>query len=63
MCRKVVLKGNSLVESIEVARQMAVETERLFVHPYDDEEIMAGQGLLAWRSWRICTMWILLSFQ
>jgi threonine dehydratase len=42
----VILWGNTLVESIEVARQMAVETGRLFIHPYDDEEVMAGQGTI-----------------
>lgn len=42
----VVLEGNSLAESIEIARQMAAKTESLFIHPYDDEEVMAGQGTI-----------------
>lgn len=42
----VVLEGNSLAESIEIARQMAAKTECLFIHPYDDEEVIAGQGTI-----------------
>jgi threonine dehydratase len=36
--------GKSLVESIEIGRRMAQETNRIFIHPYDDEEVIAGQG-------------------
>ena len=43
---EVILKGESLVECIEIARQMAFETGRMFIHPYDDEEIIAGQGTI-----------------
>ena len=43
---EVILKGESLVECIEIARQMALKTERLFIHPYDDEEVIAGQGTI-----------------
>lgn len=42
----VVLEGKNLVESIEIARQMATETGRRFIHPYDDEEVMTGQGTI-----------------
>ena len=38
------LMGKSLVESIEIGRRMARETNRIFIHPYDDEEVIAGQG-------------------
>lgn len=38
------LQGSSLVESIDIGRRMAQETDRIFIHPYDDEEIIAGQG-------------------
>ena len=38
------LMGKSLVESIEIGRRMAQETNRIFIHPYDDEEVIAGQG-------------------
>ena len=40
------LMGNSLVESIEIGRRMAQETNRIFIHPYDDEEVIAGQGTI-----------------
>jgi threonine dehydratase len=43
---EVILKGESLVECIEIARQMAFETGRMFIHPYDDEEIISGQGTI-----------------
>lgn len=43
---EVQLVGYSLVEGIEAARQKALESDRLFIHPYDDEEIMAGQGTI-----------------
>ncbi len=38
------LMGKSLVESIEIGRRMAQETNRIFIHPFDDEEVIAGQG-------------------
>ena len=38
------LMGKSLVESIDIGRRMAQETNRIFIHPYDDEEVIAGQG-------------------
>lgn len=40
------LMGKSLVESIEIGRLMAQETKRIFIHPYDDEEVIAGQGTI-----------------
>lgn len=43
---EVILKGKSLDESIEIARQMASKTGRLFIHPYDDADIIAGQGTI-----------------
>jgi threonine dehydratase len=42
----VILKGGSLVECIEIARRIAFETGKLFIHPYDDEEIISGQGTI-----------------
>ena len=38
------LMGKSLVESIDIGRRMAQETNRIFIHPYDDEEVISGQG-------------------
>ncbi|MHB8118153.1 MAG: threonine ammonia-lyase [Methanothrix sp.] len=43
---QLILEGQSLVESISVGQRMAAETGRTFVHPYDDEEIITGQGTI-----------------
>ena len=43
---QLILEGQSLVESISVGQQMAVETGRTFIHPYDDEEVITGQGTI-----------------
>jgi threonine dehydratase len=43
---EIILQGDSLVECIEIARQIALETGKMFIHPYDDEEIIAGQGTI-----------------
>jgi len=43
---ELLLRGESLVESISIGRKIAAETQRLFIHPYDDEEVMAGQGTI-----------------
>lgn len=40
---EVLLSGSSLEESIARAGELAGEG-RLFIHPYDDEEVIAGQG-------------------
>lgn len=40
----IVLSGSSLEESIAVAREMAGKEGMTFIHPYDDEAIIAGQG-------------------
>lgn len=42
---EVVLAGDSLAESISIAKDMA-EDGRTFIHPYDDEDIIAGQGTI-----------------
>jgi len=42
----VVLHGESLAEAGEHARRLAGEQGLVFVHPYDDPAIMAGQGTL-----------------
>jgi threonine dehydratase len=44
---KVVLEGETLVEAATKARALAAEHGYVFVHPYDDAAIMAGQGTLA----------------
>ncbi len=43
---ELILSGESLAESIEIARRLALETGRMFIHPYDDEEVIAGQGTI-----------------
>ncbi len=43
---KVILEGRSVSESIAAARRLAREG-RAFIHPFDDPEIIAGQGTIA----------------
>lgn len=43
---ELILQGESLDESVAAARQLASETGRTFLHPYDDEEIITGQGTI-----------------
>ncbi|UCG13717.1 MAG: threonine ammonia-lyase [Deltaproteobacteria bacterium] len=40
---EVILSGRSLAESLARARELEAEG-RTFIHPYDDEDIIAGQG-------------------
>ncbi|MCR3884100.1 threonine ammonia-lyase [Methanotrichaceae archaeon M04Ac] len=42
---EVILAGDSLAESISVAKRIAGDG-RLFIHPYDDPEIITGQGTM-----------------
>ena len=43
----VVLHGDSLVEAAAHAHALAAEQGLVFIHPYDDDGVMAGQGTLA----------------
>ncbi len=43
---KVVLRGDTLEAASEHARALAAEQGLVFVHPYDDAAIMAGQGTI-----------------
>jgi threonine dehydratase len=43
----VVLHGDTLVEAFEHAQQILAEQGLTFVHPYDDPQVMAGQGTIA----------------
>ena len=43
---QVIIHGRSLEESIEKAQEIA-RSGRLFIHPYDDQEVIAGQGTIA----------------
>ncbi len=42
---KVILHGGSVGESLEKAREMA-ETGKMFIHPFDDSDIITGQGTI-----------------
>ncbi len=44
---RVVLQGDSLDESLEHATALRESKKLTFVHPYDDEAIVAGQGTVA----------------
>ena len=43
----VVLKGDSLAAAREAADALAREREAVLVHPYDDPDVIAGQGTIA----------------
>jgi len=43
----VVLHGNTLAEAAEEAHRLAAERKLVFVHPYDDPRVIAGQGTIA----------------
>ncbi|MDA1372761.1 MAG: threonine ammonia-lyase [Proteobacteria bacterium] len=44
---KVILSGTTLHESADHARQLAMEGNLVFVHPYNDEVVITGQGTVA----------------
>jgi len=44
---RVVLEGETLAESAAKARSLAEAESMVFVHPYDDLAVMAGQGTVA----------------
>jgi threonine dehydratase len=44
---EVVLHGEMLADAAQHAHALAERDGRVFVHPYDDEAVMAGQGTLA----------------
>lgn len=46
-CADVVLHGDSLDEARAHALMLAEQQRLVFVHPYDDPDVMAGQGTLA----------------
>lgn len=43
----VILKGDTLIEAADEARALASRDDLVFVHPYDDALVMAGQGTIA----------------
>ncbi len=44
---RIVLEGDTIDEAAERARELARDEGLTFVHPYDDEMIIAGQGTVA----------------
>ena len=44
---EVILHGETLLEAAAFARAVCAERDLVFVHPYDDAEVIAGQGTLA----------------
>ncbi|HAJ76593.1 MAG: threonine ammonia-lyase [Gammaproteobacteria bacterium] len=44
---RVILEGSSLDEAADYAHSLASEEQLVFVHPYNDEQIIAGQGTIA----------------
>lgn len=43
---KVVLEGDTFDESSETAKQFCQESKAVFIHPFDDEMVIAGQGTI-----------------
>ncbi len=43
---RVILEGQSIGESIQRAKDLAREEGMVFIHPFDDEDIIAGQGTI-----------------
>jgi threonine dehydratase len=44
---KVVLKGKSLTDAFNHAQELAQKDGLIFVHPYDDDRVIAGAGTMA----------------
>lgn len=47
MGAEIVLFGDSYSESCDHAYELAKKSGRVFIHPYDDEDVIAGQGTVA----------------
>ncbi len=45
---EVVITGDTFDESFQAARQHEAETDTVFVHPFNDPAIIAGQGTVGW---------------
>jgi threonine dehydratase len=43
---RVILAGTSVEECLAAARERAAESELTFIHPFDDPDVIAGQGTL-----------------
>jgi threonine dehydratase len=44
---EVIVSGNSLVEAYNIAKQLEQDSGLTFIHPYDDADVIAGQGTVA----------------
>lgn len=42
----VILHGDNFNDALEYARQLEVEKNLVFIHPYDDPKVIAGQGTI-----------------
>ncbi len=47
MGANIILFGDSYSEAYEHANELAKKSGRVFVHPYDDDDVIAGQGTVA----------------
>ncbi len=47
MGAEIILFGDSYSESCDYAYELAKKSGRVFIHPYDDEDVIAGQGTVA----------------
>lgn len=52
---KTILHGDSYDEAYEHANKIALERGLTFIHPYDDPDVIAGQGTIAVEILRQCT--------
>lgn len=43
---EVILKGDTFDEASEEANQLCQEIDAVFIHPFDDEKVIAGQGTI-----------------
>lgn len=44
---KIILTGDTFDDSFASATTFSLEEDKIFIHPFDDKEIMAGQGTVA----------------
>jgi len=44
---KIHLKGNSVEESMKYAKDFSNDNSKIFIHPYDDSDVIEGQGTIA----------------
>jgi len=44
---RIVLKGNTYDEASEYAHQLCEDEDLVFIHPFDDPDVIAGQGTVA----------------